>query len=50
VWVKGGDYRESQLLEADLVRSWGGRIVLLPYLEGRSTTQILQGTADERTT
>ncbi|GAA0292996.1 PfkB family carbohydrate kinase [Kineococcus aurantiacus] len=39
VWVKGGDYAE--LPEGDLVRSWGGGVVLLPYLDGRSTTGIL---------
>ena len=42
VWVKGGDYEDVDLPEAPLVRSWGGRVVLLPYLSGRSTTTVLQ--------
>lgn len=42
VWAKGGDYAEDSLPEADLVRSWGGQVVLLPYLAGRSTTSILE--------
>lgn len=42
VWAKGGDYEGTELPEADLVRSWGGRVVLLPYLSGRSTTAVLQ--------
>ncbi|MFP5334398.1 MAG: PfkB family carbohydrate kinase [Actinomycetes bacterium] len=42
VWAKGGDYGGTPMPEADLVRSWGGRVVLLPYLDGRSTTKILQ--------
>ncbi|WP_345713921.1 adenylyltransferase/cytidyltransferase family protein, partial [Kineococcus glutinatus] len=42
VWAKGGDYGGAELPEAELVRSWGGRVVLLPYLDGRSTTRILQ--------
>ncbi len=42
VWVKGGDYEDTDLPEAGLVRSWGGRVVLLPYLSGRSTTAVLQ--------
>jgi rfaE bifunctional protein nucleotidyltransferase chain/domain/rfaE bifunctional protein kinase chain/domain len=42
VWAKGGDYGGAPLPEADLVRSWGGRVVLLPYLSGRSTTTILE--------
>ncbi|TQJ50087.1 D-glycero-beta-D-manno-heptose 1-phosphate adenylyltransferase [Phycicoccus sp. SLBN-51] len=41
VWVKGGDYEGAELAEAELVRGWGGRVVLLPYLSGRSTTAIL---------
>ena len=42
VWAKGGDYEDADLPEAGLVRSWGGRVVLLPYLSGRSTTAVLQ--------
>ncbi|HEU5242514.1 MAG TPA: adenylyltransferase/cytidyltransferase family protein, partial [Ornithinibacter sp.] len=42
VWAKGGDYEDADLPEAPLVRSWGGRVVLLPYLSGRSTTTALQ--------
>ena len=38
VWVKGGDYAEVDLPEADLVRRWGGQTVIVPYLPGRSTT------------
>jgi rfaE bifunctional protein nucleotidyltransferase chain/domain len=42
VWAKGGDYAAATLPEAPLVRSWGGRVVLLPYLPGRSTTRIIE--------
>jgi rfaE bifunctional protein nucleotidyltransferase chain/domain len=45
VWAKGGDYEDADLPEAALVRSWGGRVVLLPYLSGRSTTAVLQSTS-----
>jgi rfaE bifunctional protein nucleotidyltransferase chain/domain len=41
IWAKGGDYAGVPLAESDLVRSWGGRVVLLPYLAGRSTTALL---------
>lgn len=41
VWAKGGDYGSEALPEADLVRNWGGRVVVLPYVSGRSTTSIL---------
>ncbi|MDJ1132831.1 PfkB family carbohydrate kinase [Streptomyces iconiensis] len=38
VWAKGGDYAHEELPEARLLRDWGGRVVLLPYLDGRSST------------
>ncbi|MET9230067.1 D-glycero-beta-D-manno-heptose 1-phosphate adenylyltransferase [Lentzea sp. NPDC003310] len=41
VWVKGGDYAAELLPEADVVRCWGGRAVVVPYHRGRSTTAIL---------
>jgi D-glycero-beta-D-manno-heptose 1-phosphate adenylyltransferase len=42
VHVKGGDYKEQDLPEAKIVREYGGEVVILPLLEGRSTTSILQ--------
>ncbi|MFC4145063.1 D-glycero-beta-D-manno-heptose 1-phosphate adenylyltransferase [Micromonospora mangrovi] len=38
IWVKGGDYGEAELPEAELVHRWGGKVVTVPYLAGRSTT------------
>lgn len=49
VWVKGGDYRDQDLPEARTVRALGGRIVLVPYVDGHSTTRILQRLAGRRT-
>ena len=40
VWVKGGDYSADALPEADLVRGWGGRTVVVPYHRGRSTSRL----------
>ncbi|WP_327267466.1 PfkB family carbohydrate kinase [Streptomyces sp. NBC_01218] len=45
VWAKGGDYALAELPEAALVRSWGGEVVLLPYLDGRSTTRLAERAA-----
>jgi rfaE bifunctional protein nucleotidyltransferase chain/domain/rfaE bifunctional protein kinase chain/domain len=50
VWAKGGDYGAEALPEADLVRSWGGRVVVLPYVSGRSTTSILARSTARRST
>ncbi|MFF5104408.1 D-glycero-beta-D-manno-heptose 1-phosphate adenylyltransferase [Streptomyces sp. NPDC000134] len=41
VWVKGGDYAGADLPEAALLQEWGGQAVLLPYLDGRSSTALL---------
>jgi len=38
VWVKGGDYGSQRIAEADLIESWGGEVVVVPYLDGHSTT------------
>jgi D-beta-D-heptose 7-phosphate kinase/D-beta-D-heptose 1-phosphate adenosyltransferase len=45
VWVKGGDYAPEDLPEAEVVASWGGRIALVPFLEGRSSTHLLREVA-----
>ncbi|MEE1754690.1 D-glycero-beta-D-manno-heptose 1-phosphate adenylyltransferase [Streptomyces sp. SP18CS02] len=45
VWVKGGDYTAEELPEAGVLRSWGGQAVVLPYLDGRSTTLLARRAA-----
>jgi D-beta-D-heptose 7-phosphate kinase/D-beta-D-heptose 1-phosphate adenosyltransferase len=42
VFAKGGDYALTDLPEAALLATWGGQAVVLPYLEGRSTTKLLK--------
>lgn len=42
VWAKGGDYAMDELPEHEAVASWGGRTAILPYLEGRSTTRLIE--------
>jgi rfaE bifunctional protein nucleotidyltransferase chain/domain len=48
VWVKGGDYSGRAIPEAELVEGWGGRVALVPYLDGHSTTSILRRSAGSR--
>jgi rfaE bifunctional protein nucleotidyltransferase chain/domain len=45
LWVKGGDYTAKELPETALVRSWGGRTVIVPYVPGRSTTSLASALA-----
>jgi D-beta-D-heptose 7-phosphate kinase / D-beta-D-heptose 1-phosphate adenosyltransferase len=42
VWAKGGDYAGADLPEAAVLRRWGGQAVVLPYLDGHSTTALLE--------
>lgn len=41
VIVKGGDYDESTVVGAKEVRSWGGRVHIVPTVEGFSTTGLI---------
>jgi rfaE bifunctional protein nucleotidyltransferase chain/domain len=45
IWVKGGDYTPAALPETELVRGWGGEVVVTPYLDGRSTTRLAEALA-----
>jgi D-beta-D-heptose 7-phosphate kinase/D-beta-D-heptose 1-phosphate adenosyltransferase len=42
VFVKGGDYTRETLPEAAVVESYGGVVHILPYVENRSTTYMIQ--------
>lgn len=42
LYVKGGDYDVEQLAETALVRTWGGDAKALPFVEGYSTTVLVE--------
>ena len=42
VLVKGGDWPEDQVVGKDAVERDGGRVVVVPYLKGHSTTEIIE--------
>jgi D-beta-D-heptose 7-phosphate kinase/D-beta-D-heptose 1-phosphate adenosyltransferase len=42
VLVKGEDYTEEEVVGAREVKSWGGKVALIPLVEGSSTTAILK--------
>jgi D-beta-D-heptose 7-phosphate kinase/D-beta-D-heptose 1-phosphate adenosyltransferase len=48
IHVKGGDYRADDLPEAEAVQSYGGRIVIMPLTEGRSTTKLVERILDQK--
>lgn len=41
IHVKGGDYTVGSLPESKIVLGYGGKVVILPLLEGRSSTRII---------
>ena len=41
IWAKGGDCAGADVPEAAVLADWGGQAVVLPYLQGRSTTQLV---------
>ena len=40
VLVKGADYERSAIVGADDVEGWGGKVVRVPLVPGRSTTEL----------
>ena len=42
VLVKGADYARDAIVGATEVEGWGGRVVQVPLLKGKSTTSLLE--------
>ncbi|MCX8081026.1 MAG: D-glycero-beta-D-manno-heptose 1-phosphate adenylyltransferase [Bacteroidia bacterium] len=41
ILVKGGDYTPDKVVGKDIVEKKGGSVVIIPYIEGYSTTQTI---------
>jgi rfaE bifunctional protein nucleotidyltransferase chain/domain len=41
ILVKGGDWSTEEVIGGDLVQENGGKVVVVPYLKGFSTTEII---------
>ena len=39
--VKGGDYKEDDVVGKDIISKYGGKVIILPLTKGFSTTNIL---------
>ena len=39
--VKGGDYKPEEVIGADYVQSYGGEVIILPFVPGYSSTNII---------
>jgi len=42
VLVKGGDYKVEEIVGSEYVMSYGGKVEIIPFVEGKSTTKIIQ--------
>lgn len=42
VLAKGGDWSADKIIGADIVERDGGRVAVIPYLKGLSTTEIIE--------
>jgi D-beta-D-heptose 7-phosphate kinase/D-beta-D-heptose 1-phosphate adenosyltransferase len=42
VLVKGGDYNPDTLVGSDIVRQNGGKVIVSRFVDGQSTTSILE--------
>ncbi len=42
VLVKGGDYQPENIVGAREVHSWGGRVEIVPFREGASTSELIR--------
>jgi len=42
ILVKGGDYQPDEIVGADVVRQAGGQVIVMPFIDGFSSTGLLQ--------
>ena len=42
ILIKGGDWPEEKVVGREEVIKWGGRIAIIPEIEGKSTTNIVE--------
>jgi rfaE bifunctional protein nucleotidyltransferase chain/domain len=42
ILVKGGDYTPETIVGADIVMQYGGKVVVIPLVEGKSTTGLIE--------
>ena len=42
VLAKGGDWKRKKIVGGDFVKSTGGRVIAVPYLQGHSTTRLIE--------
>lgn len=46
ILVKGGDWKEDEIIGSDVVKNSGGRVIRIPFIKGASTTGIINRILD----
>ena len=41
ILAKGGDYKISNVVGHDFIEKYGGEVILIPFIEGFSSTKII---------
>ena len=42
VLIKGGDWPEEKVIGRKEIKKWGGRVAIIPEIEGKSTTNVVE--------
>ena len=42
ILIKGGDWPEKKVVGREEIKKWGGRVAIIPEVEGKSTTNIVE--------
>lgn len=42
ILIKGGDWPEEKVIGREEIKKWGGRVAIIPEVEGKSTTNIVE--------
>ena len=42
ILVKGGDWNKKKIVGKDIVQSYGGSVIILPYIKGQSSSKIIK--------
>lgn len=42
ILVKGGDWKEDEVVGRESVGKWGGKVIIIPEIKGSSTTNIIE--------
>jgi len=45
---KGGDWQKAEIVGADVVRRYGGKVLVIPFLKGHSTTRLIEKICNAR--